>query len=216
MNTAVSPPTLVSSALIDATAYANEIEMVVSSTCIWHNNNAVPFWLDTYVMTPKGSTNDTATVLYISGAGKSGAWDVSSNFAYPSMSTDLTTVWKFAKHKRLILQPGQICSLSYKKRFKFSPSTFATNSDTWQDRYASHTYVSRIEGLLGHDNTTSTDLGTSKASADWKIDYKVRVTYGAGTKFEDMSFNTSEQGTQVATVIGWPTNAENTSSKNTL
>lgn len=181
----------------------------VGSTATWYNNFGVPLWVDVYCYVPKVDTNLLPDIFFANGLVDVNA-SATSVFVYPSWSKELTKAWGIHSHKRVCLGPGESVHLGYKYHMpNYDPTFSDSHAFDYQKKSGAHTYAVRVEGCIGHDDTTEL-VGTSIAKIDWKIDFHVKTVYPGG--FKGTRYKTVEPANSQSngTVIGWPTNASNT------
>lgn len=182
----------------------------VGSNCIFANNFGTPVWVDVYCFEPNKDTGLEPSTTIDSGLADNGAVS-NTNFAvYPSWSKEFTSLWNIHKHKRVCLAPGESCNLGYKKKFQYQPAVVDSHSLEYQKRYGGHCYGVRVEGTIGHSETTATNVGTGIAGVDWLENIHVKVTYPAGTKMINYKVTDNATVQTGGTVVGWPSNAANT------
>lgn len=194
----------------------NKLDVRVSAQAHYFNNFAIPFWVDVYCWVPRVDSGGGPVTNFVAGMVDVGLVDaaspsITSVFVYPSMSGDLMKFWKIASHKKVCLGPGESVSLGFQKKFKWSPSFTQAHTDTFQEAYGSHVFTVRLQGCFGHAVDVTSELGVGATSLDWYVDRLVEVKYDAnGAKYRTEEFDTAQMTAASAIVVGWKSNAENT------
>lgn len=185
-------------------------QLEIQSKGCWFNNNAQPFWVDVYCWTPKGATALQPEVAFQAGLTDKGSTDFTSPFVYPSHSDVLMKSWKIQSHKRVCLAPGESVTLYFRKKVKYDPSFVDSQTDIYQEALGSHAYCVRLEGCVGHSLTTPANVGTAIAKVDFIKDQHVIFKYSADMQSTRYIFTTPDSAQTGGTVIGWPSDADNT------
>lgn len=178
------------------------------------NNFATPVWCDIYCLVPKKDTSLSPTQAFNNGLDSiTNGTDAVSNTSvhvYLSWSPDFRALWEIKSHKKVCLAPGESVTLGYSKKFKYEPNVTDHHTPAYQSKYGGHNYGIRVEGTLGHSETTSTNVGTGIAGVDLLIDTTLRVRYDAGLKTVSYEVENTSGAQTGGTVVGYPTNAKNT------
>lgn len=197
----------------DATLVEQGIYMKIatSGTCI--NNYGVPVWVDIYCFIPKkdqtsDSVLDNFAASFIDNQGADGATSTSL-FAYLSQAKQVTNQWGITSHKKVCLAPGESVTIGFSKKFKYKPYIQDTHQQTYHKQFGAHQYIVRLEGVLGHD-ATSLAVGTSIGSVDFVLNRHITTKYAAGISTSNYDFTHPANAQAAGTVIGWPSNADNT------
>lgn len=196
--------------------YAQTLRCTLTTNGTWYNNYAVPCWLSIYVAVPKEDNALSPMTAFTNGLTAEGTISATGTLTYPSHSKEYTKMYEHKTCKSVCLQPGESISASYEKKFNFDPSLFDSHTEAQQSRYGTHFYLSRIQGVTGHAVASVTpgplNVGTSIARVDFKAVTNLKIIYDSGGgKTTDVNFSETGLLAQTGgTVVGWPTNAENT------
>lgn len=193
------------------------IAMKVTSNIQLANNYAIPVWVDVYAIAAKGDHDENPDT-----AVRDGWYDIglpttvshlgsNSTIIYPSGSKNFKSFWDIKSHKKVCLQPGESTFLGYKKRFKYNPAVQQeAPTTTWHERFASHGFLVRMEGTLGHDDAVPAKVLEANGGVDTKFTTRLSMRYDGGGKFNQITYATDKDVTgEGATVVGWGSNAEN-------
>ncbi len=163
------------------------------SRCDAHNNYQVPVQITLYCLVPKEDTSITPEDAFTQGLTDVGNPSATSTLIFPSDSPQHRDLWRIQKSKTMMLQPGRCVSLTFKgKKFQYDPSLGDSHADTYQPRFASHTFAVRIQGPVGHD-TVASEVSTLQCGVDLVINHRAEIKYAAGADIEfiDISDNMS-------------------------
>ena len=202
----------------DTNKAQQSIAMKVTSSLQVANNYAIPVWVDVYAVAAKGDHDETPIQSV-----RDGWFDIGlpttanytgshSTIMYPSGSKNFKSFWNITSHKRVCLQPGESTFLGYKKRFKYNPAVQQeAPTANFHERLASHAFLVRMEGTLGHDDVDPTKVMEANGGVDAKFTTRLSMRYDGGGKFNQITYATSKNPTESAgdIVVGWGSNAEN-------
>nr|QXP07653.1 MAG: putative capsid protein [Arizlama virus] len=146
------------------------------------NNYQVPCVLDLYVCKVKQDTSTSPLSYVTDGLTDNGFSTPSTNIlGYPTDSDTFLDNWKVIQHQKKTLMAGDMTSISYStKKFSYDPSYVDTHALTYQVQYDSHIILYRLQGIVGHDNTSAVQQGTLAAGIDILLKQNVKVEYNAG------------------------------------
>lgn len=100
---------------------------------------------------------------------------------YPSDSPQFGDLWVVKDSKSVQLQPGDECIMNYSaKEFQFDPSLIDSHALTFQPKYGAHAWMVRIEGVLSHDTSVTTEQTVGSAGVDFMVDQTLKILYSAG------------------------------------
>lgn len=173
------------------------------------NNRQVPVRVRGYIFRVKEDTSIAPATAFTQGLADVGAPSATSALVYPTDSNQLMEIWRIAKSCNVILQPGQqkVMTITSKK-FVYDPSISDSHGLAFQRSFDGSNFSVRVEGILGHDNTDSSEQGNLQGAIDVQIDSTWNVLYPAGAdiKFIFVDDN-SESFTNGGVVANKPTSA---------
>ena len=94
--------------------------------------------------------------------------------------------------------------------FSYDPSWHDDHSLTYLRKCRTTCFLIRVEGVLGTDNTVTTEQGQLGGKVDWQLDRKFVIGYDAGADIKTLEVNdASSSFTNAGQVINRPTVAYN-------
>lgn len=173
----------------------------------FRNNYQVPVRIKVMVMTPKGDTSFSPSSCYSNGLADVGNPTNTSLLVYPTDSVQLTDLWKTSSSINKVLMPGRECVVSYSgKPYQYDPSLYDNHNLTYQSRFQSAAALIRIEGVLGHDTTVSTEQNVLQGGVDYEriVSYEIRYSAGADIRYIYVSDNGDASFTNAGVVTMHP------------
>lgn len=167
-------------------ASTKDIDFLIEKTygkIVCRNNYQVPCLVSIYRVEPKSDTSIAPHTAYDNGLADniSGALTGTSALLYPTDSDQFVDLWRISASKKKILEPGQELHDSYScKPYRYNPSDVDSQTDTYQRRYHSTSWLVFVEGMLGHDTAVATEQTLLAAGIDIQYDLKYVVKYTGG------------------------------------
>lgn len=184
-----SPATLVTAAAASGTYQKEFLVKRQYSKYLAVNNYQVPAMVTLYVCVPKSDTSLSPQTTFTNGLADVGNPTSSSPLVYLTDSPQFNDLWRIAKSKKAVLQPGESMMVSYScKEYMYDPSLVDSHSEAYQSRFGAHTLTVRIEGVLGHDSAAA-EYGTLQASVDVQEDRVFEIHYAAGADIKTVVIN---------------------------
>lgn len=147
--------------------------------CEARNNYAVPAKLTIYLLKSKVSTNTDPDTYRTNGLADQGNPTESSIQLYPTDSNEFNEQWSIVTSKTRTLQGGQTMSLSYSvKNVNYNPAQEDTNNLTYEK--GTLIWYARLQGVMGHDTTISTQTGILGAGVDIMSRTIIKIKYDSG------------------------------------
>lgn len=153
------------------------------------NNYQIPCKVKIYLVKPKGDTTILPLTYYENGITD----QVISGGNRETAGIFLTDIDVFNEQysakvmKDVILQPGASISVSHSSgSFDYDPSLFDSHTLYYQTKFKNFHWIIRIEGLIGHDTTVSTEVGILQAGVDVNHYEKYEIVYDAGVNLNDI------------------------------
>lgn len=149
------------------------------------NNYKVPAKVTVYSCRVKADTSIDPLTAYTNGltdvdAAGAGLTSTSPQY-YLNDSPQFKDLWKIEKKKTKILQPGQEMKFSaYTKSFEYDPSLVDSHNLQNIKKYHSAQFVIRVEGVLGHDTSETSQQTLLGAGIDYQDNQIVTLDYDGG------------------------------------
>lgn len=160
-------------------------ETYVSMLC--RNNYQVPCRITIYVCLPKVDTNISPLSYFTSGLTDQGNPTATSPLVHLTDSQIFNENWRIGKSISKLLSPGQEVSLSHSgKSFEYDFSQVDTHGQAFQRRYNCMAFITRVEGVIGHDSVETDEQGFLQAGVDCEINTKYVFHYDAGKDLHDI------------------------------
>lgn len=154
------------------------------------NNYQTPVICDVYVIRCKSDTSIEPSTAYTNGLTDVGAPLSTSTMVFPTDSPQFNDLWDIVKHRRWHLDAGQECSLGCNMGgFVYDPSLFDSHGLSYQTSFKGSVIYVRVQGVIAHDNTISTEQGLIKCGVDYKLDSTWTVKYPAGADINYIKVN---------------------------
>ncbi|WP_445720965.1 hypothetical protein [Flavobacterium sp.] len=145
------------------------------------NNYQVPAKVTVYSVSPKADTSIAPSTAFTQGLTDIGNPSNVSPLVYLTDSVQFKDLYKINKTKSKTLMPGQqlVCSHSAKP-FQYDPSFVDSHAITYQAKFKAMLWVIRLEGVLGHDSSVTTEHNLLQAAIDYENEITFQVKYAAG------------------------------------
>lgn len=165
----------------------------VNCRIVLRNNYQVPALVKVYACVPKDDTSISPNTAYVNGLADIGGVSSNSSLMYLTDSVQFTDLWRIAKSKRTLLQPGSQCVLTWSapNSFQYDPSLVDAHSLVFQKAYHGMVWQIFCQGVPAHDSTVETQQGISAAAVDIISETTFEVRYPAGA---DIKFITVVEG----------------------
>lgn len=180
------PGTLTQGSGASGTYYREYLFKTIHTNCVIRNNYQIPAKVTAYLCVPREDTSIAPTTAFSNGLADVGNPTNTSSLVYLTDSDEFNDLWKIQKSQSRILQPGQQMSMLHDvKNILYSPATYDSHALSYQKRFGSYVLVCKVEGILGHDSSVSTEQGMAQAGIDvmWETVYKVVYDAGIDLKF---------------------------------
>jgi hypothetical protein len=190
------PGTLVTAAFATGTYSRRCLIKSIYSKLLVRNNYQVPCKVTIYQISVRTDSNTDAVTAFTAGLtdNASGALSDTSLQVYLSDSSQFNQLYKIDKTKSLMLMPGKECtSIITVPQFYYDPSEFDSIANQYQKIWKYKAFVVRLEGVLGHDTVSNSQICPLLAGVDLMKDTVIKVVYDSGTslKFCTLSDSTS-------------------------
>jgi len=174
-----NPGTLITASLASPT-FTQRCLVSVYSKILLTNNYQVPCVISYGVAYPKADTNISPNTAFTQGLADCGNPDATSIMLSWKDSQEFNKLWR-VKVATKLLKPGGSVSLTHKQSpFTFDPSFFDSHALTYTKDNKSCVFIYRIQGVLGHDTTVTTEQGFLPAGIDVNVKNIYRVHYNSG------------------------------------
>lgn len=151
------------------------------SKILLRNNYQVPCNVSVYCCRPKADTNITPSSAYTNGLVDVGNPSASNPLMHLTDSVQFKDLWRIEKSKRILLEPGQYCSLStISKPFQYDPSLFDSHVSNFMPQFQAQVWQVHVTGIMGHDTVITTEQGVLQAGVDIQVDTTFVLKYPAG------------------------------------
>jgi hypothetical protein len=112
--------------------------------------------------------------------------DETSNLIKPFELSQVRAMWRSAGSTKRVLQPGQTMTVRQRiPGFDYKPALEDVQTDFYQKRYNAHTWLLRLEGVIGHDSTLG-EYNTLDNAVDYDQRDNIMIHYDAGTAVRDI------------------------------
>lgn len=166
-------------------SYSKQFRLTINTKLVLRNNYQVPTKVTVYLCKCKSDTNIDPVTAFTQGLADVGNPSSSSPLTYVSDSPQFKDLWKILKTTKMELSPGAEMKLTHsEKSFTYDPSVQDSHALTYQTEFKSLAYFVRVEGVLGHDTSVSTEQGFLQSGVDYCIDKIAKVDYQAGADIE--------------------------------
>lgn len=169
---------------VNFTSGTQQKEVEISSVytyCLAKNNYNVPVRCTIYLCIPRVDTTITPVTAMTNGLTDMGSGLGSTTaMITPRDSIQFNDLWRVKYKVTKELVAGQTMKASYRTgSFQYDPSLVDSHTSTFQRAYKGHSYLVRVEGVLGHD-TTADQQGFLAAGVDVVKMTIITVKYEAG------------------------------------
>lgn len=152
------------------------------------NNYQVPCNIKVYLCTPKGDTSIDPVTYYENGITDqviSGGDKTTPGISMTEID-DLKKQFNIKLLKDVLLDAGSSVSVAHSSgAFDYDPSLVDSHSLLFQKKFRSFTFVVRIQGVMGHDNT-ALEYSNLQARVDYTRFTKTEIIYDAGVNLNDI------------------------------
>lgn len=181
--------------------FSKEVLLNIYASILLRNNYHVPCVCDVYLCGVKNDTDVAPSTYVTDGLTDIGLSSPSTNIVgYPTMSDSFMDNYKIVKHSKIKLKAGEEAHLSHNTgKFTYNPQLVDIHNLSYQKEYKSFVYLVRVQGVVGHDNTTSTQIGVLAAGVDMLLKLNATVEYNAGA---DITYTIV--GNYLSTMTGTP------------
>lgn len=176
-----NPSTLITGSLGTPT-YAQNIRVSVYSRLVITNNYQVPCVITCGVAMPRNDTNISVNQSLINGWTDVGGPAQASTLISYKDSPQFLQVWRVVRKLRSkLLKPGESYILKYgQKTFTYDPAFTDSETESYSRKNNSAQFCYRVQGVLGHDTTVSTEQGMAPAGIDIYCENVITVYYNSG------------------------------------
>lgn len=160
------------------------------SKLVVRNNYRVPAKVTLYVCRPKQDTNITPYAAFSQGMTDQGNPVINRTMLFLTDSDQFNELWSIEKSKSFELTPGheRVYSCS-SPAFEYDPSLFDSHSLNYIKHARTRIFVIRVEGVLAHDTSVTTEQGKAPSQVDCSVETKLVIKYDAGTNLNDFSIS---------------------------
>nr|UOF82661.1 putative capsid protein [Cressdnaviricota sp.] len=176
-----TPGTLITAALGTGT-FCRQFLMNCYAQLIVKNNALIPADVIVYLAKAKQSTSTSVTSAMDGAlADLGGVVKESTMIFMKDCMAEVRPYWDVKVAKKVRLQPGAEIKLTYNTgEFEYDPATFDLVSSTYNPDYKTFGWIIRTQGVLAHDKTTTTNVGTSSARVDYYLKEVYSCKYNSG------------------------------------
>lgn len=166
-------------------------------TC--RNNYLFPCVLNWYLVQPKDDTNNSPTTVLASvdGTGMLGGATFTDVPFYPSNTYGFSAYYKILKSGQERMQPGEEFFISASHKGVYDQEIRDETSDSYPAKNTKM-WLLRIQGVLSHDQTTSSIIGYNNAGLDFVVHRQIRFKYPSPAPTKVASFSVSDLGSIAA------------------
>lgn len=158
----------------------------IKSSCILEikNNYQIPVNLEVHEFRANSDTTQTpytyANTL-LNDNSNAGASALLNPLINVKDARGLGEMWKSMNTKYLTLLPGETCTMSASiPAIEYDPSEFDNHAMDYQVDWFSTSYLVGVTGTIGHDVTTSSEIGFTQAGVDCVFKRQASIRYNAG------------------------------------
>lgn len=180
---------------VDFTSGTQQKEVEIASTysyCLVKNNYDAPVRCTIYVVVPKVDTSISATTAMSNGLTDEGSGlGLTTPLIGPRDSEQFNDLYRVKYKVSKELVAGQTMKASFRAgSFQYDPSFVDNHTSVNQKAYKAHSYLIRIEGVLGHD-TANDEQGYLPAGIDISrvLIYTIKYEAGADIKYIEVDDN---------------------------
>lgn len=161
----------------------------VYSKLMLRNNYQVPVKVKVYLVKPKGDTNINPHTYYSNGITDQviGGGDETTPTIYLNDIDVFKEQWSIKVLKDVVLDAGAWCEVKHSTgKFDYDPSLFDSHTVAYQPKFKSAVFMIRLEGVLGHDTTVTTEHTNLAGQVDYMRTTVAKITYDAGVNLNDI------------------------------
>nr|QXP07651.1 MAG: putative capsid protein [Arizlama virus] len=174
-----NPGTLITASLATPT-YKQNILVSASSSMVIQNNYQVPVVVTFGLAFPRRDTSIDPTSAMQNGLVDVGNPDNTSTLVSYKDSPQFRDLWK-VKLRSKVLKPGQkVVYKHFQKAFTYDPALADSHNMSFQKVTKSAVWIYRVQGILGHDSSVSSEQGMLPAGIDAYFNTNYIVTYDSG------------------------------------
>ncbi len=182
-----APGTLVTAAAATGTFQKDFYFPRIYAKLSARNNYQVPCNVKLYMCMPKRDTSISPKTAFTNGLTDVGGVSETSPLVYVTDSVEFQDLWKIVSTQSALLQPGDSLSISNSiKPFQYDPALVDNHNMTYQKKFGSMVVFVRIEGVLGHDSSVTTEQGTLQAGVDISTYLVAECRYPAGADIKQI------------------------------
>lgn len=152
------------------------------------NNNAGPVRVNLYLLRPKVDSSLTPTNRFSAGVTDQGG-AVDDLNAYIMEYEHVKEGFANLSHKVKVLQPGQSISMSHSSVISYDPSEVDNHNLSYTKALGTVFHVLRLEGVIGHDSTTTSIIGTCGGAVDYLHEQRYELSYDGGGDFKKFAYS---------------------------
>lgn len=172
------------------------------------NNTTYPAKLIVYVCMPKIDTDVVPTADIITGANEmaqSAAGWATEPFFYPGMSHTFKRKWRVVKSQSIRINPGDstMFSVNLPLMCRMNESADDTSSLAYL-RNRSAVILTRLEGVVVHDQSTTTNVGIGETNLDVIIKESISYAFLGGNQIKNNTY--SDQRDAISTAVKYSAN----------
>lgn len=186
-----APGTLITASGATGTYYRNFLFKSVRSTHTVSNNYQIPCKVTIYYCTVKDDTNINPITAFTDGIADASNAAATSVAISLKDSDEFNDLWRIAKQKTMVLQPGKTMSCTYGfNNMLYSPATYDSHTSSYQRRFKCFYVICRVQGILAHDSAAN-EVGLCNGGVDvlWNTTYKVQYDAGGDINYLYVSEN---------------------------
>lgn len=153
----------------------------VASKCIMRNNYLYPVDVRCYILKPKHDSDLPAyNALYngIVSMSNGDVYDVLAPEIYPSTSIEFGQQYKILKSCKMRLQSGDECVVPFNEDIVYDHKENDVNTLAYSPKNTRVIFI-RVQGVVTHDSTTSTNVGFAPTQIDCVIQRKISIVHPA-------------------------------------
>lgn len=169
------------------------------------NNYSIPCELTFYwFLTTENTDVSISSKITTSGTNLNISSPLTDLNVYPSDLDVLKRSYKILRTEKVTLNAGDQAESKYTRHMKKYDPTYLDNLPASEDANVKGDIncVIRIQGVLAHDTTTSSNVGRADASCDLEFYRKWSVVYPSDARF--MEFETTNNGSAIVGEVAGP------------
>lgn len=151
------------------------------ATVILKNNYTVPCVIKAAIVRPKNDTSVTPSNAWLAGLADIGSFTGEELQLKWSDSQVYMDMWTNIVMKKTVLQPGQELVLHADLgSLKYQPQTAEADSLSYRVNEKPASLMITVMGEIAHDSVDTTQMSTTRAGVDFKIEVIRKIEYDAG------------------------------------